>query len=147
MNNENVIEKLNELLTKNYDAERGYKEAAENTDHAALKQHFLEQSSARYEFGKSIKQEVRNLGGDPDKGTSVAADIHRIWMNVRDFFTKGDSAVVKESLRGEKAALEEYNEFINKPEIPVSVKSLFTHQRNEIALCVEQLEAIENGLS
>ena len=55
MDNEKIVNILNELLTKNYDAERGYKEAAEKVQNISLKGYFENQSKNRYDFGHEIK--------------------------------------------------------------------------------------------
>ena len=52
---EKMSNKLNELLEKNYDAEKGYKKAAENVENTKLKQFFNEQAQKRYDFGHEIK--------------------------------------------------------------------------------------------
>ncbi|NNC69757.1 MAG: DUF2383 domain-containing protein, partial [Flavobacteriaceae bacterium] len=46
--NEKVGEKLNELLEKNYDAEKGYKKAAENAQTNSLKNFFNRKAQERY---------------------------------------------------------------------------------------------------
>ena len=40
MENDKVVSVLNDLLTKNYDAEKGYKEAAEKIEHTSLRAYF-----------------------------------------------------------------------------------------------------------
>lgn len=42
---EEVGDKLNDLLERTYDAEKGFKKAAENTDHSALRSYFNQKSA------------------------------------------------------------------------------------------------------
>ena len=57
-NSEKMTYKLNELLTKNYDAEAGYKKAAEMVSQPQLKQFFETQAQHRYDFGHELKTEI-----------------------------------------------------------------------------------------
>merc|ERR1711974_557282 len=105
MYTEKMSNKLNELLTKNYDAEAGYKKAAEIVENPQLKQFFETQAQHRYDFGYELKTEIRNVGGTPDKGTSFTGDAHRTWMSMKDTFTSSDEEnILEEVKRGEKTA-------------------------------------------
>ncbi len=66
-----VSEKLNDLLEKTYDAEKGFKKAAENTEHKALKSYFQSKSKQRYDFGHELKTEIKSMGQEVDKGDSL----------------------------------------------------------------------------
>ncbi|MGA8853430.1 MAG: PA2169 family four-helix-bundle protein, partial [Christiangramia sp.] len=70
-----ISKKLNELLEKNYDAEKGYKLAAEKVKNQQLKSFFSKRAQERYDFGHELKSEIKNFGEDPDKGTSVKGDV------------------------------------------------------------------------
>ena len=113
MDNDKVVSLLNELLTKNYDAEKGYKEVGEKIEHVSLKSYFENQAQNRYDFGHQIKALISKYGGEPDKGTSITGDLHRFWISIRDAFTNGDKAIYAEAIRGEEAFSEEYGGNVN----------------------------------
>ncbi len=48
---ETIGSKLNDLLEKTYDAEKGFEKAAENTKHSNLKAYFERKAQERYDFG------------------------------------------------------------------------------------------------
>lgn len=130
---EKMSSKLNELLEKNYDAEKGYKKAAEIVENTKLKQFFETQAQNRYDFGHELKTEIRNYGETPDKGTSVTGDMHRTWMSIKSTFTSNDEeAILEEVQKGEESALEEYNEIINDTTLPPTTQKILTNQRNSI---------------
>lgn len=52
---EEISNKLNELLIKNYDAEKGYLNAMENVDSPNLKIFFKRRASERSEFAKELR--------------------------------------------------------------------------------------------
>ncbi|MGB8706158.1 MAG: PA2169 family four-helix-bundle protein, partial [Gillisia sp.] len=107
---EEVAEKLNNLLTKNYDSEKGYKLASENAKSSRLKSFFDKKARERYDFGHQLKSEIADFGESPDKGSSLKADAHRGWMNIKSALSlETDEAILEEAVRGEKAAVDEYN--------------------------------------
>ena len=116
---EEVGKKLNGLLEKTYDAEKGFKKAAENTKHSALKSYFESKSKQRYDFGHALKPEIKAFGQKVDKGDSVTGQIHRAWMDVKALFSMDDDeAMLEEAIRGEKAAIEEYDEVLKETSLP-----------------------------
>lgn len=72
-----VGEKLNALLEKTYDAEKGFKKAAENIENKSLKNYFKSKAKERYSFGHELKEEIRSFNQEIDKGGSVASSAHR----------------------------------------------------------------------
>ncbi|MUP45373.1 PA2169 family four-helix-bundle protein [Gramella sp. BOM4] len=141
---EKIAGKLNELLEKNYDAEKGYKLAAEKVKREDLKKFFTARAQERYDYGHEIKSEIRNFGESPDKGSSTAGDAHRSWMNIKASLSNDtDEAVLEEALRGEKKAVDEYEDVINESEIPVSTKQVLVKQKNGIVAALNEVKALE----
>lgn len=141
---EKVGDRLNNLLTKSYDAEAGYKKAAEKVNNAGLKNFFKNRAQDRYNFGHEIKEEVRSFGQEVDKGTSFTADAHRAWMDIKTAFTNDtDEAVLEEAIRGEKASVEEYNEILAETSLPNSTRAVLEKQRNNIQNALNEVKALE----
>lgn len=141
---EKVGDRLNNLLTKSYDAEAGYKKAAEKVNNAGLKNFFKNRAQDRYNFGHEIKEEVRSFGQEVDKGTSFTADAHRAWMDIKTVFTNDtDEAVLEEAIRGEKASVEEYNEILAETSLPNSTRAILEKQRNNIQNALNEVKALE----
>ncbi len=139
-----ISKKLNELLEKNYDAEKGYKLAAEKVKNQQLKSFFSKRAQERYDFGHELKSEIKNFGEDPDKGTSVKGDVHRSWMNLKASLSNDkDESVLEEAIRGEKAAVEEYEEILKEPEIPASTGNILMKQKNAIVASLNEVKTLE----
>ena len=135
---EEVGKKLNDLLAKTYDAEKGFKKAAENVEHSALKSYFNQKAQERYNFGHELKSEIKSFNEDVDKGGSLTGQAHRAWMDVKSLFSSDDEeSMLEEAIRGEKSAIEEYQDVLNETTLPTSTKSLLSSQKS----------TIENGLS
>lgn len=139
-----IAKKLNTLLEKNYDAEAGYKKAAEDVKNPTLKTYFQSRAKDRYDFGHELKDEIRSFGKEPDKGTSLTGDLHRAWMDLKSAFSSDkEEAILEEAIRGEKAAVKDYNEIINDREVPPSTSNILIKQRNSVEEALIEAEALE----
>lgn len=139
-----IAGKLNSLLEKNYDAEKGYKLASEKVKNEKLKRFFTERAQERYDFGHELKTEIRNFGENPDKGSSFAGDAHRSWMNLKASLSNDkDESVLEEAIRGEKAAVEEYESVLKEQEIPASTSNILMKQKNSIVASLNEVKSLE----
>ncbi|OQD43631.1 ferritin-like domain-containing protein [Croceivirga radicis] len=142
--------KLNELLEKTYDAEKGFKQAAENVNNPVIQKFFKERANQRYDFGHELKKEIRAFGQDPDKGGSTKGTLHRNWMNLRSYFeSNNEEAMLNEVERGEKEAINTYNDIINDKKfvLPPSTENLLMKQRNAIRETLDTASVYENAVS
>lgn len=140
MKNSEIIDLLNNLIAKSYDAEEGYKTVAENTDNPSLKAFLYGRSQQRYDFGHELKDEIKRLGGDVDKGTTVLADLHHAWINFKTTFASNDeAAILEEAKRGEENALEEYDEVIKKLDGFEHAFQTVSSQRAKIATALSDI--------
>lgn len=140
-----VGSRLNDLLEKNYDAEKGFKKASENAKHAGLKSYFRNKSQERYDFGHQIKSEIKNFGEEPDKGGSAAGAAHRTWMEVKSWFSAdNDESMLEEAIRGEKASVEEYTEVLQENTLPASTKDILMSQKNTIEQGLSNIKRLED---
>ena len=138
MSANNQVDALNKLITTLYDGENGYKEAAEEVDSVSLATKFREISQQRYNFGHEIKPHITKLGGDVDKGGSVAAGAHRVWMDIKSVFSTNDeAAILNECIRGEESAVDTYKEVLNETSFSTDVRQVVTRQ----------LETVERNLA
>ncbi|PTX58812.1 uncharacterized protein (TIGR02284 family) [Kordia periserrulae] len=145
--NEELGKKLNNLLEKTYDAEKGYKKAAENAKSDDMTRLFERRAKERYDFGHAIKSELSKINQKPDKGGSVTGTAHRTWMDVKSWFTSDtDEAMLEAAITGEKAAVSEYDEILskeNEPYIPKDMRIVLESQRNIIKHELENTKILE----
>lgn len=142
---EDIGDRLNDLLEKNYDAEKGFKKASENAKHSGLKTYFSNKAQERYDFGHQIKAELRNYGEQPDKGGSVTGAAHRTWMEVKSWFAgDDDEAMLEEAIRGEKASVDEYKDVLSETALPASTKQLLEIQKNTIQHGLANIKTMED---
>ena len=85
-----ISNKLNELLVKNYDAEKGYKNAIEHVESDRLKMFFKRKASERKEFAKHLKKEILQYDENPKDTGSFKGSVHRNWMSLKSTFSSNN---------------------------------------------------------
>lgn len=141
---EKIAEKLNRLLEKNIDAEKGYRFASENVKDPQLKAFFTERAEERYDFIHQLKIEIRNFGETPKEKSSLTGDMHRTWMNLKAAFSANKSEPsLEEAVRGEKVAVEEYKEILDDPEVPASTANILLKQKNDIVAALNKVKSLK----
>ena len=141
---ENITNRLNDILTRNYDAEAGYKQAAEKVENKNLKDFFTNRAKERYDFGHQLKAEIAAYGENADKGTSFKGDAHRAWMDIKTALSgNNEEAVLEEAIRGEKAAIEDYNEILTDPNLPPTIENILKVQRDNVKTALNEVKALE----
>lgn len=137
---EKISNKLNELLEKNYDAEKGYLNAAENVESPKLKIFFKNRASERSQFAKELRTEILLHGQIPEDDGSFKGTMHRNWMTLKSLFSSNDEeAILEEAIRGEKANLEEYKEILLDDVFAPSTKKMLEEQQQKIQAAINLL--------
>ena len=132
MQNDKAISTLNNLIETCKDGELGFKTAAEGLKSAAIKTEFLDYSRQRGEMARELQNQVRALGGDPEKSGSVSGSLHRGWLDIKSVITgKDDGAIVAEAERGEDVAKAAYESAL-KETLPGSAQSVVQQQAAKV---------------
>ena len=148
MDNKQIADAVNDLITVNYDGEKGYKESAEDVKDARLKSWFREYAQQRYDFGHELKGELSQIGATPDKGTSIAADIHRIFIDLKSAVAGNDeAAVINECIRGEENAVERYDKVLAHEALPASTRTVVARQRNQIQAALGKMQDLKKAFA
>src|SRR5262249_45076128 len=102
LTNDEVISTLNNLIENCKDGQQGFQTATEGNHDGSVKKILQQYAQERAQFVGELQNEVRRLGGDPEKTGSVAGALHRGWMNIKTAVTgKDEHAVLEECERGE----------------------------------------------
>ncbi|MFC7357535.1 PA2169 family four-helix-bundle protein [Jejudonia soesokkakensis] len=142
---DNLVNNLQNLLEKNYDAEKGFKKAMEDSKNSRLKSYFQHQAALRGRFVNELDKEIRNLNETPKQSGSVTGDLHRTWIDIKTAFTgKDDEAVLEECIRGEKASVEEYEERLQNNNFPPEVSNVLNNQLTEIKSTLSKVKTLED---
>ncbi|WGD35516.1 PA2169 family four-helix-bundle protein [Olleya sp. YS] len=145
---EEISKKLNELLIKNYDAEKGYLNAVDNVDNDRLKMFFKRRASERSEFAKELRTEILQYGQIPEDSGSFKGAMHRNWMTLKSTFSSNnEEAILEEAIRGEEASLETYDELMKENDLPPTIDSLLMKHRNAIQAAINTEKVHEELVS
>lgn len=147
-NFEKISNKLNELLVKNYDAEKGYINAMQNVDSDRLKPFFKERSEERSRFAMQLRTQILTYGGEPKESGSFSGLAHRNWMSLKSLFSSNDEeAILEETIKGEKASIEDYNDVLSMSNLPTTVETVLSSQKNSIRKVIHTAEKLETMVS
>lgn len=141
MEKDKKIDLLNDLLAKCYDSEKGYKDAIDDIQDPALQNVFRSYAQQRYDFGHEIKDHIRQLGGEVKKGDTLAAKVHRSWMDLKSTVSSNDEhAILEEAKRGEENALKNYTKALADLPSGTPIHKLLTDQRSRIRQSLNRIE-------
>jgi uncharacterized protein (TIGR02284 family) len=146
--NEALKTKFNSLLTTLYDGEKGYQEAAEKIENETLKERFEKLCQQRYGFGHELKGLMAQFGILPKKGTSMIADVHRVWMNVRVAISmKEEEVILRECIRGEAAAVDIYEDILEDISLRAEARKILEDQLTEIRQAHLEMSALKEAFA
>ncbi|MDO1501773.1 PA2169 family four-helix-bundle protein [Winogradskyella maritima] len=145
---EKISNQLNELLVKNYDAEKGYRNAIENVDSSDLKIFFTNRANERETFAEEIKTEINRYNETPKENGSFTGTMHRNWMSLKSTFsTNNEEAILEEAIRGEEASLEDYNDVLSDRDLPPTIDTMLTKHRDAIQASINTVKVKEELVS
>ncbi|QLE02844.1 PA2169 family four-helix-bundle protein [Galbibacter sp. BG1] len=141
---EKIEKRIKALIEKNVDAHKGYSNASDNADHSGLEVYFRDKAAKRLQFITQLRDEATKFGLEIDSDGSFTGDAHRAWMDIKSFFSGDDAeAMLEESIRGDKAAVEEYDEVLEE-DLPVSTRMLVLEQRTQIMNDLNEVKTLED---
>ncbi len=144
--NDNVISVLNNLIETCKDGQNGFQTAAEGVKRSDLKTLFGQYSQQRAKFSGELQNEVQRLGGDPAKTGSIAASLHRGWINIKSAVTGEDeNAVIAECERGEDSAVANYKDALADQNLPADVRSIVERQSGQIKEAHDRIRNLERA--
>ena len=143
--NEEVISTLNNLIETCRDGQQGFQTAAAAVERGDLKQLFHTYSQQRAGFVGQLQDEVRRLGGDPENAGSVAATLHRGWIDLKAAVTgRDDAAILAECERGEDSAVANYRDALGV-DLPANVRSIVERQFGEVKEAHDRVRSLEQA--
>ncbi len=131
--NDNVREVLNDLIRINNDRTEGYERAVEDTQDkdTDLQAIFHRMADESKQYASELESEVRKVGGDVAKDTTVSGKIYRVWMDLKSAVTgKARKSILESCEYGEDAAQKAYEEALKEDaNLPSNVRQLIVNQK------------------
>lgn len=144
-NPDQLVSTLNSLIEINRDSLKGYQEAADKIEAPQIKEFCLEQSRARAGFVGDLQPQVRSLGGDPESTGSVAATVHRGWIDLKSALGGGDHAILAASETGEDFAVKEYKKALDET-LPAAVRDIVERQFQSVKKAHDKVKEMRDRL-
>ncbi|WP_027125560.1 ferritin-like domain-containing protein [Gelidibacter mesophilus] len=140
-----TVNVLQNILEKNYDAEKGYSKAMQDAKTPALKSFLKQQAVQRSGFANAIDNELRQLNEKPKESGSITGSLHRAWIDIKSSVAgNDDEAVLEEVIRGEKASVEEYEDVMKKHTLAPQVNSILQSQLRDIQSTLNRVKTLED---
>ncbi|HEX8775854.1 MAG TPA: PA2169 family four-helix-bundle protein [Pyrinomonadaceae bacterium] len=143
---DNAISTLNNLIETCKDGQNGFQAAADGVKNNDLKTLFHTYSRQRAEFAGELQAEVGRLGGDAEKTGSLAASLHRGWIDIKSAVTGEDeNAVISECERGEDSAVRNYEDALREQDLPADVRAIVERQFAQIKEAHDRIRSLERA--
>lgn len=134
--NDGTINVLNDLIEINNDRIEGYEKAIRDIDNSDvdLKAIFSKMADDSRGYVHELTNQILQLGGDNETGTTISGKVYRAWMDVKSTFTGGDRTSVLELCEfGEDAAQNAYNAVLTSNQIlATNTRQLITQQQAKL---------------
>ena len=140
-----IVNNLQDLLEKNYDAEKGFTKAMKDAKNQNLKRFLQQQAAQRNRFVTELDQQIRSMNEQPKESGSLTGDLHRTWIDIKSSVAGNtDEAVLEECIRGEKASWNEYEEKLQNKNFPSNIAGILRNQATEIHNTLNRVKTLED---
>lgn len=140
-----VTDLLNELIQTCRDGQDGFEKSAKAIDDPALRDELLEYSAQRRQFADELQSRVASAGEEPAEEGSVAAVMHRGWMDLRSALSSNDRyAILAECERGEDSAVSAYRKAMES-DLPPEYESIVQLQYEEVLRTHDRVKALRDA--
>ena len=126
-----TADRLNHLIERAIDGQKGFRQAAENAAAVSLKTRFTAASAERAKFVEELKAKIDALGQQPELKGSVLGSVHREWIDLSAALGSSDKDVLGAVKKGEETALQYYREAL-KTQMPEDVREIIAEQTKKI---------------
>ncbi len=140
-----VIDTLNGLIELNRDGQKGFQEAAEKMEAPEFKTFCLEQSRSRVHFVGELQTQVHSLGYEPENTGTVAAALHRGWLNLKAALGGGDHAILEATESAEDHAVDTYRTALTQA-LPADVREIIERQLESVKASHDKVKTLRHNV-
>lgn len=139
-----ITHHLQELLERNYDAEKDYKTARERAKQKTLKDFFKDQAVRRNHYATEIDKLLHSLNERPQESGSAMGVLSRTWINLKSSIGDTDKILLEECLKGEKKSIEDYEKKLRKEKFPFKIEEVLRKQILEMRETLSKIKSLED---
>ena len=142
--NDEIESVLNDLIETSKDGEKGFMKSAEDAHSAELKTMFAEGARRCREGARELQEQMRALGGDPEKSGSVAGAMHRGWISIKEAVSsRDDKTILEDCERGEDYAKKAYKKALEQ-DLPTNVRAIVERQYQGVMQNHDRVRALRD---
>lgn len=139
-----LVNNLQELLVKNYDANKRFKKAINESKSHESKEYFKNQAFQHHRYATQLDKLIHSLNHTPIEEGSTVGRFHRIWIDVLITISGNDNKTIFEECRkGLTATMKEYREKLGNNKFPQEIKDLLKKQLLELETSLDEVRAIK----
>ncbi|GAB4036016.1 ferritin-like domain-containing protein [Spirosoma gilvum] len=147
--NDEIVDDLNELVKINNDRIQGYEKAIKDNEDAGLDDLFRHYVVQSQNFRSQLADHIVRIDGmavSDATSTDVTSKIHRAWIDIKSAITGKDRDSILSSVEfGENAAVEAYQDAIDKDHIPAYIKEDLQKQLTELQSALNRIKSLEKA--
>jgi uncharacterized protein (TIGR02284 family) len=142
----NDVDLLKSLTTTLIDSVNGYRDAAENTRSANLRDLFLESAVERQLAVERLQKTIRELGGEIDDDPSVLGQAHQRWLDLRTLIQgEDDDAVLAEVERGESYLQQKFQESVDDDSVGGEARRAIEQAYESVCARYDQVRSLQRA--
>lgn len=145
--NEEIVDDLNDLVKINNDRIQGYEKAIEDNEDSQLDDLFRHYVIQSQNFRSQLADHIVRIDGlavSDATSSDVSSKIHRAWIDIKQAITGKDRKTVLSSVEfGENAAVDAYQDAIDKDHIPAYIKEDLKKQLTELQSALDKIKSLE----
>jgi uncharacterized protein (TIGR02284 family) len=144
MDEKNALSVVEELIETCKDGQKGYQDAASHVKRSDLKTYFNQQSLERASFAGELEAILIQLG-KPDKKVSgsVAASLHRAWIDTKVSLGAGDHSILESIEAGEDNAKDAYQKALTK-DLPENIAQIVRRQAASVQRVHDKVRSLRD---
>lgn len=136
---------INELIQTCIDGQNGFETASVSIDDPSLKSELMGYSTQRRDFANNLQNLVAASGEKPQERGSVAAALHRGWINLKDAVASNDRhAILAECERGEDSAVANYRKALQS-DLPAEYAQVIETQFTAVQRTHDRIKALRDA--
>ncbi|MBD2700874.1 PA2169 family four-helix-bundle protein [Spirosoma sp. BT702] len=149
INNKEIVDDLNDLVKINNDRIHGYEEAIKESKDAELNELFRHMVIQSEQFRSQLADHIVRIDGtgvaDFDS-TDISSQLHRAWIDIKAAITGKDRESILSSVEfGENAAVEAYEDAVEKDHLPSYIKEDLQKQLTELRGAYDRVKSLEKS--
>jgi uncharacterized protein (TIGR02284 family) len=139
-----TVSTLNNLIETLKDGKKGFESAAADVKDVRVKTTFQELAAQRSKMAGELQAEVSRLGAAPETSGSVAATVHRGWINLKSALGGGEKSILDEAERGEDVAVQSYEKAL-KEKLPPDVAGVVRRQYDQVKTAHDKVKNLRDS--